>query len=388
MAVPRPYTLVAELTYRCPLQCPYCSNPVNFQAMREELSTEQWRRTFSEAADLGVVQLHLSGGEPVVRKDLADLIRHARECDLYTNLITGGTLLNEENLRQFRDCGLDHVQLSIQDTDRETADLIAGARSYSRKLAVARLIKKLGFPLTLNVVLHRLNIDHVPELIAQAADLGAQRLELANTQYYAWALENRSALMPTRAQSDRAEEIAREARARYRGTMEIAFVQVDYFSAEPKACMGGWARTYMCITPTGEVLPCHAAHVIPRLHFDSVQHQSLTTIWQQSSALNAFRGDAWMQEPCRSCPKKATDFGGCRCQAFLLAGDAAATDPVCRLSPRHNVVLEAVATAEQDNAPFVYRNRKNSERLSVRLHKPVAQYPSTSLEPVLSLPKE
>jgi PqqA peptide cyclase len=363
---PRPYTLVAELTYRCPLQCPYCSNPVNFQAMREELSTEQWCKTFSEAADLGVVQLHLSGGEPVVRKDLPDLIRHARKCDLYTNLITGGTLLNEEDLQQFRDCGLDHVQLSIQDTDQKTANLVAGVRSYSKKLAVARLIKQLGFPLTLNVVLHRLNIGHIPELIAQAAELGAQRLELANTQYYAWALTNRSALMPTRAQRDRAEEIAREARVRYRGTMEIAFVQVDYFSEEPKACMGGWARTYMCITPTGEVLPCHAAHVIPGLHFDSVQHQSLTTIWRQSPALNAFRGDAWMQEPCRSCPKKVSDFGGCRCQAFLLAGDAAATDPVCRLSPHHNIVLEAVAAAEQGNAPFVYRNRKNSERLSVR----------------------
>jgi pyrroloquinoline quinone biosynthesis protein E len=366
MAAPRPYTLVAELTYRCPLQCPYCSNPVNFQAMREELSTEQWCKTFSEAADLGVVQLHLSGGEPVVRKDLPDLIRHARRCDLYTNLITGGTLLNEENLRQFRDCGLDHVQLSVQDTERETADLIAGARSYDKKLAVAALIKQLGFPLTVNVVLHRFNIDHVPQLIAQAAELGAQRVELANTQYYAWALANRNALMPTRAQRDRAEKIAREARARYRGTMEIAFVQVDYFSSEPKACMGGWARTYMCITPSGEVLPCHAAHVIPGLHFDSVRQQSLTTIWQQSPALNAFRGDAWMQEPCRSCPKKESDFGGCRCQAFLLAGDAAATDPVCRWSPRHDVVVEAVAAAEQADAPLVYRNRRNSERLPVR----------------------
>jgi pyrroloquinoline quinone biosynthesis protein E len=335
--------------------------------MRDEVSTEQWCQTFSEAADLGVVQLHLSGGEPVVRKDLPELIRHAHQCDLYTNLITGGTLLNAENLRQFQDCGLDHIQLSLQDTDRKTAELVAGARSYDKKLAVARLIKQLGFPLTLNVVLHRFNIDHVPALIAQAADLGAQRLELANTQYYAWALENRSALMPTRAQRDQAEEVAREARARYRGTMEIAFVQVDYFAEEPKACMGGWARTYMCITPTGEVLPCHAAQVIPGLHFESVRTQSLTTIWQQSPALNAFRGEDWMQEPCRSCPKRATDFGGCRCQAFLLAGDAAATDPVCRLSPRHDVVLEAVTAAEQDNAPFVYRDRKNSKRLSVHL---------------------
>jgi pyrroloquinoline quinone biosynthesis protein E len=319
---------------------------------------------FSEAADLGVVQLHLSGGEPVVRKDLPTLIRHARQCDLYTNLITGGTLLTVESLQQFRDCGLDHVQLSVQDTDRETAERIAGIRSYDKKLEVARLIKQLGFPLTLNVVLHRFNIDHVPELIALGAELGAQRLELANTQYYAWGLENRKALLPTRAQRDQAEAIAREARSRYRGTMEIAFVQVDYFADEPKACMGGWARTYMCITPTGEVLPCHAAHVIPGLSFDSVRQQSLETIWRESPALNAFRGDEWMQEPCRSCPRKTVDFGGCRCQAFLLAGDAAATDPVCHRSPLHQTVLDAVTAAEQEQAPLVYRDLKNSERLS------------------------
>ena len=363
MTTPRPYTLVAELTYRCPLRCPYCSNPLNFHMMETELNTEQWCRTFSEAAELGVVQLHLSGGEPVVRKDLPALIRHARQCDLYTNLITGGTLLTEENLQEFRDCGLDHIQLSVQDTQRETAELIAGGRSYEKKLQVARHIKQMGFPLTLNVVLHRFNIDHVPELTALGVELGAQRLELANTQYYAWALQNRKALLPTREQRDRAETIAREARVRYRGIMEIAFVQVDYFSNEPKACMGGWAQTYMCITPTGEVLPCHAAHVIPGLTFDSVRQQSLGVIWQQSSALNAFRGNKWMQEPCQSCPKQAIDFGGCRCQAFLLTGNAAATDPVCSLSPHHQVVLEAITTAEQEQVPLLYRDRKNSERL-------------------------
>ncbi len=367
MAAPRPYTLVAELTYRCPLRCPYCSNPINLQLMEKELSTEQWQRVFSEAADLGVVQLHLSGGEPVVRKDLAALIRHARQCDLYTNLITGGTLLTEERLQEFRDNGLDHVQLSIQDTDRDTAELIAGVRSYDKKLEAARLIKKLGLPLTLNVVVHRYNIEHVPELIALGAELGAQRLELANSQYYAWALENRNALLPTQAQRDEAARIAREARERYRGAMEIVFVQVDYFTQEPKPCMGGWARSYMCITPTGEVLPCHAAHIIPNLHFDSVQQQSLTTIWRESPALNAFRGDAWMQEPCRSCPQKGKDFAGCRCQAFLLTGDAAATDPVCHLSPHHDIVLDAVAAAERGEAPLVYRDQKNSERLLARL---------------------
>jgi pyrroloquinoline quinone biosynthesis protein E len=373
MAAPRPYTLVAELTYTCPLRCLYCSNPVNFHAMRDELSTGQWCRTFSEAADLGVVQLHLSGGEPAVRKDLPELIRHARSCDLYTNLITGGTLLNEERLRQFRDCGLDHIQLSLQDTERQTAELVAGTRSYDKKLEIARLIKKVGFPLTINVVLHRLNIDHVPALIAQAGELGAQRLELANTQYYAWALQNRSSLMPSRAQVDRTEAVVREARACYQGTMEIAHVKADYYAEYPKPCMGGWARNYMCITPTGEVLPCHAAHVIPGLQFDSVRAQSLITIWEQSPALNAFRGDSWMQEPCRSCPRKTIDLGGCRCQAFLLAGDAAATDPVCHLSPRHDVIWEAIAEAERHLPPLIYRDPRNSQQLSTHVHEPAAR---------------
>ena len=373
MGAPRPYTLVAELTYKCPLKCLYCSNPLTFSQMRDELSTEQWVRTFSEAADLGVVQLHLSGGEPVVRKDLPELIRHARSRDLYTNLITGGTLLNEKMLREFRDCGLDHIQLSIQDTDRRKAELVAGIRSYDKKLEIAPLIKKLGFSLTINVVMHRMNIDHVPALIAQASELGAQRLELANTQYHAWAEKNRSVLMPTRAQLDQAEAVVFEARPRYQGTMEIAYVKADYYSEYPKPCMGGWARSYMVITPTGEVLPCHAAHVIPGLHFDSVRDQSLTTIWKESKGLNAFRGDDWMQEPCRSCPMKTIDFGGCRCQAFMLAGDAAATDPVCSLSPHHDIIREAIAQAERGDGSFIYRDVKNSERLSLDLREPVAR---------------
>ncbi len=373
MEAPRPYTLVAELTYKCPLKCLYCSNPVNFHEMRDELSTEQWIRTFSEAADLGVVQLHLSGGEPVVRKDLPELIRHARSRDLYTNLITGGTLLDEEKLLLYRECGLDHIQLSLQDTDRKTAELVAGIRSYDKKLDIARLIKKAGFPLTINVVIHRLNIDRVPALIAQGAALGAQRLELANTQYHAWAEKNRSALMPTRAQLDQTEAVVREARPRYQGTMEIAYVQADYYSQYPKPCMGGWARSYMVIIPTGEVLPCHAAHVIPGLHFDSVRDQSLTTIWAESKGLNAFRGDSWMQEPCRSCPMKTIDFGGCRCQAFLLAGDAAATDPVCSLSPRHDIIREAIAQAERGDGSLLYRDVKNSERLSIGLRELAAR---------------
>ena len=366
MPAPRPYTLVAELSYRCPLRCLYCSNPLEFHAMQDELSTEQWCQTFSDAADLGVVQVHLSGGEPLVRKDIPALIRHARTCDLYTNLITGGTLLSEAKLKEFRDCGLDHIQLSLQDTEREAADLVAGLTSYDKKLEVARLIKRLGYPLTINVVLHRLNIDHVPELIDQAAELGAQRIELANTQYYAWAFENRRALLPPRDRYERAEAIAREARKKYAGTMEIAFVKIDYYEDAPKACSGGWARSYMCITPTGEVLPCHAAHAIEQLRFESVKTRPLTEIWHDSPGLNAFRGYDWMQEPCRSCPHKEQDFGGCRCQAFLLTGDPAATDPVCKLSPRHEVVLRAAAEPVEDRPQLVYRDVKNSRRLAAR----------------------
>jgi pyrroloquinoline quinone biosynthesis protein E len=360
---PRPYTLVAELTYRCPLRCVYCSNPVDFHRSRNELSTDEWRRVFSEAAELGVMQLHLSGGEPVLRDDLVELIQHARAHDLYTNLITGGTILDEEKLRRFREAGLDHIQLSIQGAACKSAETIAGVRSHRKKLEVARLIRKIGFPLTVNVVIHRLNIAEVPELIAIALELGADRLELANTQFYAWAAENRRALMPTREQYDRAEEIARAAIEKYRGTLEIAFVQNDYLSGEPKPCMGGWGRSYMCINPTGEVMPCHAAAVIPGLRFESVRDGALEKIWRDSPAMNAFRGDDWMMEPCRSCARKEIDFGGCRCQAFMLAGNAAEADPICRLSPHHGIVESMRAAASATDGPLIYRDMKTSREL-------------------------
>jgi PqqA peptide cyclase len=362
-AAPRPYTLVAELTYRCPLRCVYCSNPVDFHRSRAELSTGDWRRVFSEAAELGVMQLHLSGGEPVLREDLIELIEHARANDLYTNLITGGTLLDEDKLRRLRAAGLDHIQLSIQGAARESAETIAGVRSHQKKLEVARLIGKIGFPLTLNVVIHRLNIAEVPELIALALELSANRLELANTQFYAWAAENRGALMPTCAQYDRAEETARAAIERYRGRLEIAFVQNDYLSGEPKPCMGGWGRSYICINPIGEVMPCHAASVIPGLRFESVRDGGLEKIWRDLPAMNAFRGDDWMMEPCRSCVRKEIDFGGCRCQAFMLGGNAAEADPICRLSPHHGIV-ESMREDSGENAPLIYRDTKNSRELS------------------------
>ncbi len=362
-AAPRPYTLVAELTYRCPLRCVYCSNPIDFANARDELSTAEWCRTITEAAQLGVVQLHLSGGEPMLRDDLLDLIRHARGCDLYTNLITGGTLLDENKLRGFRDAGLEHIQLSIQGASVETAEVVAGVRSHRKKLEVAGLITKLGFPFTLNVVLHRLNIAEVPELIRLADEIGAQRLELANTQFYAWGAENRRALMPTREQYLRAEEVALEAIPRNRGKLEIVFVQNDYLSGEPKPCMGGWGRSYICINPSGEVLPCHAAKVIPGLSFESVRDGSLAKIWRYSPGLNAFRGDAWMLEPCRSCARKDVDFGGCRCQAFMLAGNAAEADPICRLSAHHSLV-ETARDETGDDIELVYRDKKNSRRLT------------------------
>jgi pyrroloquinoline quinone biosynthesis protein E len=362
-AAPRPYTLVAELTYRCPLRCLYCSNPIDFANTRDELTTEEWRRAFSEAAALGVVQLHLSGGEPVLRDDLRELIAHARECDLYTNLITGGTLLDEDKLWRFHDAGLDHIQLSIQGASIEVAEKVAGVRSHHKKLEVARLITARGFPFTLNVVIHRMNIAEVPELIRLAAEFGAQRLELANTQFYAWGAENRRTLMPTREQYLRAQEIAAEATAKYRGTLEIAFVQNDYLSGEPKPCMGGWGRTYMCINPAGEVLPCHAAKVIPNLSFESVRDRSLTDIWRGSPGLNAFRGDAWMLEPCRSCERKSIDFGGCRCQAFMLAGNAAEADPICRLSAHHSVVQSAQHDTDA-HCKLIYRDAQTSRRLT------------------------
>jgi PqqA peptide cyclase len=362
-STPRPYTLVAELTYRCPLRCVYCSNPVDFHRSRDELWTLEWRRVFSEAAELGVMQVHLSGGEPLLRDDLTELIQHARSCDLYTNLITGGTLLDDEKLRRLRDAGLEHIQLSIQGAARESAEKIAGVRSHRKKLDVAQLIGKIGLPLTLNVVIHRMNIAEIPELIALALELGANRLELANTQFYAWAAENQRTLMPTREQYDRAEQIAREAIAKYRGTLEIAFVQNDYLSGEPKPCMGGWGRSYMCINPTGDVMPCHAASVIPGMRFDSVRDRALGKIWRESRAMNAFRGDDWMMQPCRSCPRKEIDFGGCRCQAFMLAGNAAGADPICRLSP-HHAIVESMRNESSADGPLIYRDVKTSRELS------------------------
>ena len=358
MTAPRPYTLVAELTYACPLACPYCSNPLDFAAQRAELTTDDWRRVFTEAEALGVMQLHLTGGEPLVRKDLELLASHARGLGLYVNLVTSGLPLERSRLAALRDAGVDHVQLSIQDARAETSDLVAGTASFDQKMRVAAWVKELGLAFTMNTVLHRKNLDHVEEIVALAERLGADRLELANTQYLGWALENRARLLPTLSQIDRAAEIAAAATTRLHGKMEVVFVKPDYFGQRPRACMDGWGRRFLIVVPDGAVLPCHACRAIPGLVFDNAREKSLAEIWERGDAMNAFRGEEWMPEPCKSCDRRALDYGGCRCQSFQLTGDARATDPACALAPTHSIIERAREAAERAvdaDGAFVYR---------------------------------
>jgi pyrroloquinoline quinone biosynthesis protein E len=352
-----PTTLLAEITHRCPLHCPYCSNPLELSRAQAELSADEWKRVFTEARALGVLQLGLSGGEPLLRKDLESLVAHARQTGLYTTLVTSGLGLTRERAHRLRDAGIDHIQVSFQDSDRANAERIAGITSVEKKVAAAALVREIGVAFSVNVVLHRGNLDHIGEIIELAASLGADRLELANTQYYGWAALNRDALMPTRAQLDAAEPIVDAAVARYRGRMQIIYVLPDYYSQYPKACYGGWGSVYIVIGPDGRVLPCHAATQITSLSFDTVRDHSLEWIWRESPGFQAFRGDEWMREPCRSCPRKAVDFGGCRCQAFLLTGDARNTDPVCSLSPNRHVIDEALAVAAgiETTPAYTYR---------------------------------
>jgi pyrroloquinoline quinone biosynthesis protein E len=359
----RPYTLVAELTYRCPLRCVYCSNPLDWARHGEGLATEDWQRIFREAEELGVVQLNLTGGEPLLRRDLEALVEEARRLDLYTNLITSGIPLTRERLAGLKARGLDNVQVSIQDVAAPASDRIAGLPSFDRKLEVARWVKELGLPLTLNTVLHRENLDRVEEVIGLAEALAADRLELANTQYLGWALVNRAALLPTAEQLDRAREIARAARRRLQGRMEVLFVTPDYYAAFPKACMDGWGRRFIVVAPDGLILPCHAARTLPGLVFDNAKDRPLAEIWHASAGFGAFRGEAWMPEPCRSCDRRALDFGGCRCQAFHLTGDAAATDPVCPLAPDHGLVADARRAAlAPAPGPLEYRAANPARR--------------------------
>jgi len=352
---PAPFGLLAELTYRCPLKCPYCSNPVDLSG--SELDTGSWWRVFQEARDLGVLQLHLSGGEPLARSDLTELVARARSIALYTNLVTSGIGLTSKRLADLKAAGLDHVQLSIQDSDRESADRIAGMKAHERKLAIAELVRAADLPLSINVVLHRHNVSRLREIAELAAAMGAERLELAHTQYYGWGLLNRSSLLPSREQVATADDDAAAFIAEHRATasspMEIVYVRPDYHDGVPKPCMNGWGSRQLVVSPTGEVMPCPAASVIPDLDPPNVLDSSLSDIWYRSEAFNRFRGTAWMADPCRSCPRKEIDFGGCRCQAFQLTGDAAATDPVCALSPRHDLVTSLVGAAPA--VPFTPR---------------------------------
>ena len=360
---PRPYTLIAELTYRCPLRCPYCSNPTDYLAYKNELTTEDWCRVFGEAEELGVVQLHLTGGEPLARKDLEVLAARAREVGLYVNLVTSGIPLTRERLLGLAQAGVYHVQVSVQSSRAELADEIGGYAGHARKLDVMRWVKELDLPLTMNVVLHRANLDEIDELVALAEEVGADRLELANTQYLNWALSNRDVLLPTREQIEHAAEKAAPHRERLRGKMDVLFVKPDYFGATPKACMDGWARRFVQIVPDGRVVPCHAATSITSLVFENVRGRPLKEIWESSPALLAYRGEEWMQEPCRSCDKRAVDFGGCRCQAFALTGDAAATDPACHLSAHRASIDAAHAAADAGGVTrrYLYRGKIPNE---------------------------
>ena len=356
---PRPYTLIAELTYRCPLRCVYCSNPLELERHRRELDTESWLRVLAEAEELGVVQVSLTGGEPCVRGDLEEIVAGARQLDLYTNLATSGVPLPRARLESLREAGLDNVQISIQDVTADASDEIAGLASFERKLEAARTAKEIGFPLTLNFVLHRGNLRRIAEIVALAESLDADRLELANSQYVGWALRNRAVLLPTREQLDEARRIAAAARERLKGRMEVLFVTPDYYAQFPKACMDGWGRRFILVSPDGLALPCHAAHTIPGISFENVRDRSLADLWRTSEGFARFRGEEWMAEPCRSCERRSVDFGGCRCQAFLLTGSAAATDPVCSLSPHHRLIESARAEAGgAPSVPFVYRTMK------------------------------
>jgi pyrroloquinoline quinone biosynthesis protein E len=372
--VAAPLWLLAELTYRCPLQCPYCSNPLDFAAGRfkNELTTEEWCRVLREAKALGVLQLGLSGGEPLLRPDLEIIVATAHELGLYSSLITSAYRLTKERLTALKQAGLDHVQISVQAADAALSDHIAGTVSYRDKIAAYHFTKELGFPLTVNVVLHRKNLHQVEKLIRLAESLGAERIELANTQFYGWAFHNRDALMPTKAQLDAAWQVVQVERRRLGNRLEIVWVLPDYHEQFPKPCMGGWARAYMTVTPGGEVWPCHAAGRITTLKFDNVRDRPLEWIWHEAEAFNRFRGDSWMPEPCRSCARKDLDFGGCRCQAFLVAGDAGVTDPVCSLAPHRRLVDAVVAEVERaaaEAAPpadWTYRAAPASRALAAK----------------------
>ncbi len=358
--ITNPLALIAEVTHRCPLHCVYCSNPLQLIATNAELSTEEWIRVFGEASRLGVLHLHLTGGEPAARTDLQELIAGGRQAGLYTNLITSGLGLSEARLAGLVEAGLDHIQLSFQDSRDDPAKWIAGAGGHSYKVGLASKIRRLKVAFTVNLVVHRQNLDHIEEMIAFIEQLQPERVEIAHAQYYGWALKNRDTLLPTPQQLENCLRAVQKAQQRLAGKVRIDSVVPDYYARYPKACMGGWGQRLMLIDPSGQALPCHAAGVIPGMKFDNVREHPLEWIWRESAAFQRFRGEEWMPEPCRSCDRKTEDFGGCRCQALLLTGDPNATDPVCSLSPDHHLIEAAREAAKPDVVPVAWSYRINA----------------------------
>jgi pyrroloquinoline quinone biosynthesis protein E len=358
--IPNPLALIAELTHRCPLHCVYCSNPLQLIAAKAELSTDEWIRVFQEASRLGVLHLHLTGGEPAARTDLKEIIAAGRQAGLYTNLITSGLGISQTRLGELVEAGLDHIQLSFQDSKDEPALWIAGAKGHAYKVELASNIRRLRVAFTVNLVVHRQNLDHIEEMVEFIEQLQPERVEIANAQYYGWALKNREFLIPTPQQVDKCTHVVQAAQQRLAGKMRFDSVVPDYYARYPKACMGGWGRRLLLIDPAGQVLPCHAAGVIPGMEFASVRQHPLEWIWRESAAFQRFRGEQWMPEPCRSCERRKEDFGGCRCQAFLIAGDANATDPVCQLSPDHHLIEAAQSSAKSDVSQAAWTYRTNA----------------------------
>jgi PqqA peptide cyclase len=362
-----PLWLLLELTYRCPLHCVFCYNPVDFAKTEQELATADWLRVLREARELGAVQLGLSGGEPLLRDDLEEITAEARRLGYYINLITSGVGLTEARIAALKAAGLDHIQLSFQDSTREMNDFLSHTKTFELKARVAKLIKAHRFPMVLNCVIHRLNIDHLDAIIQMAADMGAEYLELANTQYYSWALLNREQLLPSREQLQLAELTTNRWRERLGDKMKIFFVVPDYYEVRPKKCVNGWGSTLAVVTPDGTALPCHTAKMLPGLAFPNVRELSMRAIWYESDTFNRYRGTAWMKEPCASCDEREKDLGGCRCQAYMLASDAATADPVCDKSPHHHHVTEAVAAAQRPSVqerPLIFRDPKSSRAFS------------------------
>jgi PqqA peptide cyclase len=362
--IPAPAGLLAELTHRCPLGCPYCSNPLELERAADELDTQTWKRVLSEAAAAGVLHVHLSGGEPCARRDIVEIVAHCRDVGLYTNLITSAVGLNRALFDAMIDAGLDHIQLSIQDAEPASADRIAGYDgAFSRKREVAAWTIEAGLPLTVNAVMHRANVSRAGRMVEFAIELGARRIEVAHTQYYGWAMKNRAALMPSRADTEAAVAEVEALRKKHEGVIVIDHVVPDYHARFPKACMNGWGRRTLNVTPSGKILPCHAAETIPGLAFWNVRDHALGEAWYESPAFNAFRGVDWMKEPCRSCDRREIDFGGCRCQALALTGDARNADPICHLSPHHHIVTAIATEQAPDVAPdYAYRRMAPTQR--------------------------